>query len=170
MNLLSRKSQLALARDGVQLLRHKREVLMTQFMELVRPLMEKQQEIYREMVNAFNCLNTARSIDGCGAIEVATLLREYEVTVEVRRIHKRGLEMAIIDSVDGIGAEFREPHAHGTSLRIFETRDRFERTLAHLLELAPLEASIRRLGREIQKTTRRINALEEMLMPRLSGK
>jgi V/A-type H+-transporting ATPase subunit D len=36
-----------------------------------------------------------------------------------------------------------------------------------ILDFAPLEASLKRLGREIQKTTRRINALEEMLIPRI---
>ena len=41
MNLLSRKSQLELSREGIQLLKQKRDVLMAEFVKLVRPLMDR---------------------------------------------------------------------------------------------------------------------------------
>ena len=69
MNLISRKSQAALAREGVQLLRHKREVLMSEFMKIVKPLMNKHSRLHKEMVQAYHCLNTARSIDGLGELQ-----------------------------------------------------------------------------------------------------
>lgn len=167
MNLLSRKSQLGFAREGVQLLKHKREVLMAEFMKTVRPLMEKHTELHRELAIAFNCLNTARSVDGLGEIEMAALLREHHVSIEIASKKNWGIEMPVIKSVDGLGEMYQEPHALDVSLRTFETRDRFEIVMQHILEIAPLEASLKRLGREIQKTTRRINALEIMLIPRL---
>ncbi len=169
MNLLSRKSQFGLAGEGVELLKHKREVLVSEFMELVKPLMEKQKMLHREFVEAFHCLNTARAIDGRGSLKLAALLRVSQVQVDIHLEKKRGLVIPKIESIEGIGAQFREPHAHGISLRIFETRDRFEKILIQILEIAPLEVSLKRLGREIRKTTRRINALEIMLIPRLRG-
>ena len=66
MNLLSRKAQLKFAREGVTLLKHKREVLMSQLMDIVKPLKEKQRQLHSEMVKAFHCQNTARAIDGRG--------------------------------------------------------------------------------------------------------
>lgn len=167
MNLLSRKSQLSLAREGVQLLKHKREVLMSEFMNLVKPLMDKQHQLHDEVVKAFHCMNTARAIDGWGGLQSAALLREKQVSVDITIEKKWGIEIPKIEAVEGLGVRFREPYSHSTSLRIFETRERFEKILNQILEIAPLEASLRRLGREIQKTTRRINALEIMLMPRL---
>jgi len=167
MNLLSRKSQLALAHEGAQLLKYKREVLLSQFMELVKPLMEKQKLLHKDMVKAFHCLNIARAIDGWEDLLSATLIRETKVSVNILREKKRGLEIPIVKSVDGLGADFREPYSKNVSLRIFETRDRFEGILKLILEVAPLEASLKRLAREIQKTTRRVNALEVMLIPRL---
>ena len=167
MNLLARKSQLNLAREGVELLKHKREVLMSEFMNLIKPLKEKQSRLHRDLVEAFHCLNTARAIDGSGGIESAILLREHSPSIDIGIAKKWGLELPKIESIDGLGLQFREPHSHSISLRIFETRDRFESILEQILQLAPLEVSLKRLGKEIQKTTRRINALEVMLMPNL---
>ncbi len=167
MNLLSRKAQHKLAREGVGMLKQKREVLLSRFMELVKPLMQKQRQLHGDMVRAFHCLNTARAVDGKGALESAALLREQQVKIEITKDINWGVEIPKITSVEGIGEEFREQHWHANSLRIYETRDRFEKILELLFELAPLEASLKRLGKEIQKTSRRINALEVMLMPRL---
>lgn len=169
MNLLSRKSQLVLAHEGVQLLKYKREVLLSQFMELVKPLMEKQKLVHKEMVKAFHCMNTARAIDGWEDLQSAALLRETKVSVDIRREMKRGVEIPKIESVDGLGADFRELYYKNISLRIFETKDRFEKIIKIIIEIAPLEASLKRLAREIQKTTRRVNALEVMLIPRLKN-
>jgi len=167
MNLLSRKSQLGFAHDGIQLLKHKREVLMAEFMKMVKPLMEKHKKLHQDLVQAYHCLNTARAVDGLGELQSARLLREHSVTVGIESRKSWGIEMPVVESIEGLGTQYREPHAHGVTLRIFETRDRFESILEDILVLAPLEASLKRLGREIQKTTRRINALEIMLVPRL---
>ena len=167
MNLLSRKSQLGLAGEGVQLLKHKREVLMAEFMKIVKPLMDRHSRLHKEMVQAFHCMNTARAVDGTGELTAAALLRDKHAGVEIISEKNWGIEIPKVQSVEGIGAGFREPHSFGVSLRIFETRDRFEDVLQQILEIAPLEASLKRLGTEIQKTTRRINALEVMLIPRL---
>ncbi len=167
MNLLNRKSQLGLAHDGVGLLKQKREVLLSKFMELIKPLMEKHELLHREMVQAFHCLNTARSIDGWDGLKSALLQREHGVGVEITSERKWGVDIPRIESVEGLGPDVREPHSLSTSLRIFETRDRFEKILSLIFEFAPLETALKRLGREIQKTTRRINALELSLIPGL---
>jgi len=167
MNLLARKSQLELAMEGVALLKQKREVLMREFMKRVKPLMEKQNRLHHEIVRAFHCLNIARAMDGLGGLQSAAYLREHRVGVEMSLEKNWGIRMPAIDSVEGLDVGSREPYAYSKSLRIFETRNRFEQSLELILEIAPLEAALKRLGREIQKTTRRINALEVMLVPRL---
>jgi len=167
MNLLSRKSQKNLASEGVELLKHKREVLLSKFMDLVKPLMDKHDRLHKEMVQAFHCLNTARAIDGWGELKSAALLWDKKVTIQISKETNWGVEIPKIEFVEGLGTHFSESHSHSVSLRIYETRDRFEKILKLIFEIAPIEAALKRLGREIQKTTRRINALEVMLIPRL---
>ena len=167
MNLLSRKSQLVLASEGIELLKHKREVLLSKFMELIKPLMDKQNQLHKEMVHAFHCLNTARAIDGWGELESAALLWDKKVSIEISKESSWGVEIPKIEIIEGLDESFRGSHSHSISLRIYETRDRFEKILNLIFEIAPMEAALKRLGREIQKTTRRINALEIMLIPRI---
>ena len=169
MNLLSRKSQLGLAGEGMELLKQKREVLLRQFMELVKPLSEKRRQLHEEIVRAFHCLNTARAIDGLENLKAAALLTDARVTVEIRKVINWGVAFPLIDSVDGLNGQGEANNSYGMSLRIFETRDRFQKAVRLVLEIAPLEAALKRLGREIKKTTRRINALDLLLIPRLRG-
>lgn len=167
MNLLSRKSQLGLAGEGVELLKHKREALMSQFMELIKPLVEKRDKLHDKMLHAFYSMNDARSIDGWEGLDPAVMLQDEKVRVDIRKELNWGVEIPKIEDIEGLDTQFREKFAPSVTLRIFETKDRFKDILGDILELAPLEASLKRLGSEIRKTTRRINALEEMLMPRL---
>ena len=56
-----------------------------------------------------------------------------------------------------------------TSARLDEVAERFEAVLDRLLDLAVLELSVRRLADEIARTTRRMNALEHIVVPRLEA-
>ena len=167
MNLLSRKSQKNLASEGVELLKHKREVLLSKFMDLLKPLMNKHDRLHKEMVQAFHCLNTARAIDGWGELKSAALLWDKKITIQISKETNWGVEIPKIELVEGLDTRCRESHSQSVSLRIYETRDRFEKILKLIFEIAPIETALKRLGSEIQKTTRRINALEVMLIPRL---
>ncbi|MFC1539632.1 V-type ATP synthase subunit D [Candidatus Latescibacterota bacterium] len=167
MNLLSRKSQLVLASEGVELLKHKREALMSQFMELIKPLIEKRNQLHDKMLRAYYCLNTARSIDGWEGLDPAKHLQEQKVRVDIKKEVNWGVEIPKIDDIEGLDSQFKETYSPAITLRIFETKNYFKNVLKDILKLAPLEASLKRLGNEIRKTTRRINALEEMLMPKL---
>jgi V/A-type H+-transporting ATPase subunit D len=55
----------------------------------------------------------------------------------------------------------------GVSSRIDETAERFERELNVIIEIAAVETKLKRLGEEIQKTRRRVNALDYIVVPNL---
>ncbi len=54
-----------------------------------------------------------------------------------------------------------------TSARVDDVTDAFEAELDLLVELAAVEARLRRLGDEIKATSRRVNALDNVFLPRL---
>jgi len=56
-----------------------------------------------------------------------------------------------------------------TSARLDEATDRFQNVLMQILKLAEVEGSIERLANEIEKTKRRVNALEHIFIPRLNA-
>ena len=55
----------------------------------------------------------------------------------------------------------------GASARIDETAGRFEAALELLLRVAPLDRKLSRLAEEIRRTSRRVNALEQRMLPSL---
>jgi Archaeal/vacuolar-type H+-ATPase subunit D len=55
----------------------------------------------------------------------------------------------------------------GVSGRIDEVAEKFERELDLIIALAETETSLRRLGEEIQMNRRRVNALEQVMIPEL---
>ena len=57
----------------------------------------------------------------------------------------------------------------GTSAKIDEAAGAFENSLEMVIKLAETENSLKRLVREIEKTKRRVNALEHILIPKLKG-
>ena len=52
---------------------------------------------------------------------------------------------------------------------IDDLADSYEESIDDLLDLAALELTVRRLALEIARTTRQVNALEHVLIPRLRG-
>jgi V/A-type H+/Na+-transporting ATPase subunit D len=53
--------------------------------------------------------------------------------------------------------------------RTVESADHFEEVVAAVLEVASTEITLRKIGEEIKKTTRRVNALEQVVIPRIRG-
>ncbi|HEX9244857.1 MAG TPA: V-type ATP synthase subunit D, partial [bacterium] len=53
--------------------------------------------------------------------------------------------------------------------RTVESADQFEEVLEAVLEVASTEVTLRKIGEEIKKTTRRVNALEQVVIPRIRG-
>ena len=58
----------------------------------------------------------------------------------------------------------------GLSVKVDETIINFESALKIILDIAEVENSLRRILVEIDKTKRRVNSIENVLIPRLKGK
>ena len=168
MNLLQRKAQAKLAREGAELLRSKRDALMQEFMELIKPLLARREELAAISQRAFHSLMLAKAIDGEEIINSIALATARDVTVEMDHQKIWGIG---IPNIRAEGTFVRSPEDRGyaitqTSARIDETAEAFEEILDAVVRMAPTEVKLKRLGEEIRKTTRRVNALEEMLIPR----
>ena len=111
----------------------------------------------------------ARAREGRAGLEslAAAGMREVPVQVTHRRVW--GIPVARIEAprlVRGPAARGGSPV--GVSLSAFEAARRHEEALEVLLDIASREIHLRRIGEEIRDTSRRINALEQLLVPRLS--
>jgi V/A-type H+-transporting ATPase subunit D len=170
MGLLEVRSRHDVAARGARLLRAKREVLAGELFRMVRDVLEGRAKLDTVLREAVKALGLARALDGDDALESvgAAAGREIPIHVQVRRVW--GVPTPTVSSP----LLQRPADARGTSptswgATAVEAARLHEEGLEVLLRIASRELHLARLGEEIQATSRRINALEQLLLPALAG-
>ncbi|HSN14020.1 MAG TPA: V-type ATP synthase subunit D [Anaeromyxobacteraceae bacterium] len=170
MGLLEVRSRHDVAAKGARLLRAKREVLAGELFRMVRDVLEGRARLDAVLREGVRSLGLARALDGDEALEsLGTAAgREIPVHVQVRRVW--GVPTPEVSApllqrpADGRGSS-----PTGWSATAVEAARLHEEGLEILLRIASRELHLARLGEEIQATSRRINALEQLLLPALAG-
>ena len=166
--LLSRRAQIRLARQGADLLRAKREALVREFLSELQRFVDTREALARELALARQGLMRALAVDGPEAVRSAGLAsrRAVEIQTSIRSIWGTRIVEVEADYVPRTAAERGfSPEASGA--RIDETAERFEAVVELLLRAAPLDRKLSRLAEEIRRTSRRVNALEQRMLPSL---
>jgi V/A-type H+-transporting ATPase subunit D len=166
--LLSRRAQIGLARQGADLLRGKREALVREFLSELQRFVDTREALAKELAQAKQSLMRALAVDGPEAVASAGLAsrRTIELQTTQRSIWGTKIVEVATEYVPRTSAE-RGFSAAGSSARIDETAERFEAALELLLRAAPLDRKLARLAEEIRRTSRRVNALEQRMLPAL---
>jgi V/A-type H+-transporting ATPase subunit D len=166
--MLALQGQIKLAEQGADLLRSKREALMREFLSELRKFTAARETMRRSVRQAVQELMRSLSVDGPEAVASAGLVCARPVTVEIEPQNIWGTRVLDIHSdYAARTATQRQLGTPGTSARIEETAERFEQALADILRIAPLDLKIRALATDMRKTSRRVNALEQRLLPNL---
>ena len=167
-NLLARRAQIKLAQSGVDMLRGKREALLSDLIDAARELQRMQDELFRRGRDATAALAMARAVRSTAEVRAAAGVGRRDLNVRVVYHPSWGVELADVEHHDIVrGAEGRGTGRVNESPHVLEAAEAAERLLEQLLTSAPAERNIRLLGEEVKQTNRRINALEERLLPRL---
>ncbi len=169
-NLLQRKAQTQLARQGADLLKNKRDVLINEFMKLMNELVERRHSLEDITHQAYHSLAMTRAFDGEEAIRSAAMASQRTVSVDIRRKKIWGVPIPDIERVHlDRPVTDRGYSFAGVPARIDITARHFENILTSVVAIAATDVVLRRMGDEIRRTTRRLNALEQILIPRLIG-
>lgn len=166
--LLACRSRIVLAVQGRDLLSEKRVALMREFKRLSGSVIEALRVLERGAIDADRVLVDAVVVEGLEALRSAAFAAGGEVPVTLRMRSVAGVP--IVEVEHEATARPRDQRGYslaGTSARTDEVAERFEAVLDGVLDLAALELSLRRLADEITRTTRRVNALEHVVVPRL---
>jgi V/A-type H+-transporting ATPase subunit D len=166
--LLARRAQIGLAAQGRDLLKERRSALVREFNRLGASALASIDELDRDAAGAGRLLGLSVATHGPEPVESAALAAEGEVTVSLRTRSVAGVPIVEIEKQPVARARTDRGYSlAATSARLDEVAERFEAVLDKPLELAVLELSVRRLADEIARTTRRMNALEHVVVPRL---
>ena len=166
--LLNRRSRIRLAQQGAELLRGKREALVREFLTELPGFNEARESMRRSLVRAKRALIRALSLDGPEAVASAGLAAQRDIVLGLEERNIWGVRVVnVTTSYRGRTPAERRFTPFDTSARIDESAERFEEVLAEIVRVAPLDRKMRRLAEEIRKTSRRVNALEQRLLPEL---
>ena len=170
MNLITRKSQIKLAQQGAELLKNKRDALIQEFFGLVKPLVALRKELSQKFSDAEWKLFSALVFDGPETVASAAMACRRDVAVGIEAKNLWGIRVAELQKTSLMRNSLTRGYAvTGMSARIDQAASAFEELLSHILEVAPVEIKLKKLGEEIKKTSRRVNALEQRLIPRLTS-
>jgi V/A-type H+-transporting ATPase subunit D len=170
MGLLEVRGRRGVAAKGARLLRAKREVLAGEIWRMMREVLDGRARLDDVLREAVKALGLAKALDGQESLESLSTAagRDVPVHVSLRRVW--GVPTPSVSAPPLVRAADRRgtsPTSWGPSGA--DAAQRHEEALDVLLRIATRELHLARLGEEIQETSRRINALEQLLLPALAA-
>ncbi|MBE3519434.1 MAG: V-type ATP synthase subunit D [Firmicutes bacterium] len=165
------KARLKTARRGHKLLKDKRDELMREFLALIDEARKLREQVDAKLSAAYRDFSMARAVLSPAVLEEALMAgrKPVEVSVRFRQImNVRVPEIEIDSSGDIPGASAVPPYGFAaTSSDLDSAIEAFSEVLVDMLKMAELEKKCELLAGEIEKTRRRVNALEYVLIPEL---
>ncbi len=168
--LLERREQIKLAQQGMDLLKQKRDALLIEFMAVMDETLRLSESLQKSVSEAQYSLAVTKAVDGTVALRSAGMATKGEIVVDMTGTKIMGVSVPVVTKGESpIKSSFTRGYAvTGVSSRVDESADKFERILDVIIEYADIETRLKRLGEEIQKTNRRVNALEQVTVPQLT--
>ncbi len=167
MELLEIRKKLTLAEKGHKLLEEKRDVLIEKFFGIIDKRNQLSKELNEEFKDAFLSLIQAQMIIGEKRVEETSHLTEEIGEISFENDNIMGVKIPAMNK-DNIKI-IRNPlySFSETCAKLDDSQRKFSELLSKLLDLANLEGRIKSLAVEIEKTKRRVNVLENNLIPKL---
>lgn len=168
MQLTKLKKQLNTALRGHKLLKDKRDELMRQFLDLIRENKKLREEIEADLHKTNSDFLLAGSVMSSEALDTALLYPKQAVYLETKVKNVMSVEIPVY-KITTRTSDDSDMFAYGfanTSFLLDDAVAGLSGLLPKLLRLAELEKSTRRMAIEIEKTRRRVNALEHVMIPR----
>lgn len=166
MELTLMKRRLVTARRGYKLLKDKRDELVRRFILLVRENYALREQAEAELTQALRDFALARAVMEPGALRQALMYpaRQSEIHISIRSILSVRVPEIAIDQ-DSLGQAMLPYGMADTSAQLDNAISTMAQALPLLIELAEKEKVCSLLADEIQKTRRRVNALEYVMIP-----
>jgi V/A-type H+-transporting ATPase subunit D len=169
MELTRLKKKLVTATRGHKLLKDKRDELMRQFLDLVRENKTLREKVEQGIMAANKNFVLARSAMQDEVLNVALMAPKQEVYLEAGKKNVMSVEIPEFEYKTKT-PDSNDIYPYGfafTSSDLDDAVKSLEDILPDMLRLAEIEKSCQLMAAEIEKTRRRVNALEHVMIPEL---
>jgi len=169
MELLRLKRRIKLAEKGHKILKEKQDALIMEFFTIYDEALALRREVNQKIAEAFEQLRLAEIDVGVVRLSEIALSVKPNKEIKIKRRNIMGVPVPLIEA-EGFR---RDPYERGygfvsSSPKVDVTAEKFEEVLELVTRLAEIEETLKRLAKEIEKTKRRVNALEYIIIPRMA--
>ncbi len=165
MELLKLKKRLILARRGHRLLKDKQDELMRNFLSLIEEIKELRLTVEIELFQAYGSFLIARLTMGREFLDEALMFSQLETNLEVTYVPLMNLRIPRYRL--NIEGDYFSYGLLTTSMELDRALKRYRELIPKMVELAEKERGLEMLSYEIERTRRRVNALEHILIPNI---
>ncbi|MBC7108350.1 MAG: V-type ATP synthase subunit D [Methanomassiliicoccales archaeon] len=166
--LLEIKKKIKLTEAGYKILKMKRDGLILEFFKILEEAKDVRAKIVRDYERAMQKIAIAKAVDGVIAVKSAAFALRAHPEVKLRSKNIMGLVVPEIEATSiRTTIEKRGYGVIGTSPFIDEAAEAYEELVETIIKAAEIETTMKRLLDEIEKTKRRVNALEYRVIPEL---
>lgn len=168
MELSKLKKRLKTAQRGHKLLKDKRDELVKQFLEMVRKNRELRTEVEMKLKLSHEAFAGVSAVMSPQALEEALIYPKQSVILEPSEKNIMSVDVPVFEyKMQGNQSDIFSYGFAFTSGELDDAVQGLSDVLSQLVELAETEKSVMLLASEIEKTRRRVNALEHVLIPNL---
>ena len=170
MELSKLKIRLKTAVRGHKLLKDKQDELMRQFIEMIKKNKKLRERVEEMLQNSFKDFLLSRGVMSDEMLENAIAYPKEKIGVEVKKKNIMSVnvpQMTFVKENEG-NQGMIYPYGYAqTSADLDDAIDGLSSVMDNLLELAEVEKACQLMADEVEKTRRRVNALEYMTIPQL---
>lgn len=166
--LLEIKKKIKLSEGGHKLLKKKRDGLILEFFDILNQAKDVRSELDDAYDDARTKIGIAKSVEGTVSVNSTAFSLKEHPKIQLQSHNIMGVVVPKIES-----SSVRKPINQrgygilGTSSYIDEATDAYENLVEKIIQAAEMETTMKRLLAEIEKTKRRVNALEFKVIPEL---
>ncbi len=169
MVLTTLKKRLKVAAKGHKMLKDKRDELMKQFLELARENKSLREQVEMHMGDIYSNFVIASAVMSEEVLNEALMFPKQGVSIEVGNKNVMSVDVPMFDfktTTDDASNIYPYGFAN-TSAELDNAIENLSDIFQELLKLAAVEKEVQLLAAEIEKTRRRVNALEYVMIPQL---
>ncbi|MFA5362686.1 MAG: V-type ATP synthase subunit D [Candidatus Omnitrophota bacterium] len=162
-NLLNVKKSLEITREGYELLDQKRKILMSELSAIMHMADQLQAEFETALQKGYSLLDKAVVAAGRRKLEEISFSMDIKNDISLSQRKIMGVDIPVVSLVTLDHPPYYSPY--DVSLSVEEVRLKFKEIVHLLAQVAEKRVALWRIARELQKTVRKVNALEKVYLP-----
>ncbi|MGC8608475.1 MAG: V-type ATP synthase subunit D [Thermoplasmata archaeon] len=166
IELIRTNRRIKLAKKGLDLLKMKRSALVYEFLHISRSIRGMRENLRKDVAEALEVIKIAEIMNGMMNLEmIANMSSDTGININSRNV--MGVPIPELNLVYNLTILSNVYRAESVPVAINDSISKFQKVFSSLIQIVEKENALRNLLMEIDKTKRRSNAIENILVPRL---